>query len=259
MDDLNGFMDTHLFKRLIDEIEPHPDTILVLHRRGESLLHRDFIEMLGYIEGKFSTVQMATNATVLDEKRAAAIIKSCTFLSFSIDAPHLYEKTRPPGKYKSVEANILRFLEMNRAAGNPVSTQVSMVKTDDVTEEDAQVFEGVWKERVSRIRVYEEHSKDGSFGSLKRDRGERKPCSMPFYEMLIYCDGKVGRCNHDWDGEPIGDVTGSSISQVWKGEACADLRRQHTTLKITDKVCASCDSWYPEEGNQGTGKVVEND
>ena len=80
---------------------------------------------------------------------------------------------------------------------------------------------------------------------------------MPFYEMLIYYDGKIGRCNHDWDGEPLGDLSQSSINEIWHSEIYDRLRRQHQTLNIQDSVCAKCDSWYPEEGIQGTGEVVK--
>ena len=80
---------------------------------------------------------------------------------------------------------------------------------------------------------------------------------MPFYEMLIYCDGKIGRCNHDWDGEPIGDLNKKSIHEIWHGKTYQELRRQHETLDLKDSVCASCDSWYPEEGIQGTGEVIK--
>jgi len=82
LDDLKGFIDLNLFKRLIDEIASYPETILVLHRRGESLLHPDFLEICAYVKGKFANVQLATNATLLDEKMALAIINAIDFLSF---------------------------------------------------------------------------------------------------------------------------------------------------------------------------------
>ena len=209
------------------------------------------------VKGKFKEIQLATNATLLNESRSKSIIESVHFLSFSIDTPRLYEKTRQPAKYKTVEDNINRFLEMNRSLGNPVKTQVSMVKTKEVLEDDVEIFKRMWIKKVDRVRIYDEHSANGKFGSLSSKRPTRKPCIMPFYEMLIYCDGKIGRCNHDWDGEPIGDLNHNSIHEIWHGKKYQKLRRQHKTLNIKDSVCASCDSWYPEEGIQGTGEVIK--
>jgi radical SAM protein with 4Fe4S-binding SPASM domain len=156
-----------------------------------------------------------------------------------------------------VEANILEFLKMNKRQGNPVNTQVSMVRTVETREADIAKFERIWQHKVDRVRIYDQHSENGAFGSLLQRRTKRKTCVMPFYEMLIYCDGKIGRCNHDWDGVPIADITQMAIRQIWNNSIYQDLRRQQKTLKIKDLVCAVCDSWYPKEGDQGTGKVIE--
>jgi radical SAM protein with 4Fe4S-binding SPASM domain len=254
---LDGFIDYSFFVRLIDEIEIHPETILVLHRRGESLLHPQFLDIMKYVKAKFKEVQLATNATLLNKARSQAIIESVTFLSFSIDTPRLYEDTRRPAKYMNIEKKILCFLDMNRNQGNPVKTQVSMVKTPQVSAADLYTFKEIWASRVDRVRIYEEHSANGNFGSLDHIRHGRKPCVMPFYEMLIYYDGKIGRCNHDWDGEPLGDLNQKRINEIWHSEIYDNLRRQHQTLKIEDSVCAKCDSWYPEEGLQGTGEMIK--
>ncbi len=254
--DLNGFMDLVLFRGLVDEAAAYPETILVLHRRGESLLHPNFIEMMDYIQGRFETVQLATNATQLTGENAKAIIGAVTFLSFSIDTPHLYDTTRQPARYEDVKENILTFIKMNETCGHPVTTQVSMVRTDNVSERDVRVFENTWIHRVDRVRIYEEHSTNGDFGSLKKGRKERKPCVMPFYEMLIYADGKIGRCNHDWDGNPVGHIGQKGIKEIWNNNVYHNLRQQHESMCITDAVCVSCDSWYPAEEVQGTGKVI---
>jgi radical SAM protein with 4Fe4S-binding SPASM domain len=215
--------------------------------------------MMDYIKGKFKMVQLATNATLLNKEKAQAIIDTATFLSFSIDTPDQFEKTRIPAIYKKVEANILEFLKMNKRQGNPINTQVSMVKTSETREADITLFERIWQHKVDRVRIYDQHSKNGVFGSLLQRRTKRKTCVMPFYEMLIYCDGRIGRCTHDWDGEPIDNITQRAIKHIWNNNIYKDLRRQQKTLNITDLVCAACDSWYPKEGDQGTGKVMKND
>lgn len=254
IDRLNGFINFSLFKRIVDEITKYPETILVLHRRGESLLHPNFIEMCNYVKGKFKEIQLATNATLLDNAKSKAIIGALKFISFSIDIPEVFNKTRIPAKYDKVESNILRFLDLNKGK---VRTQVSMVKTIDTPSENTVIFKGKWKGKVDRIRIYEEHSRDGRFGSLNRSRGSRVPCVMPFYEMLIYYDGKVGRCNHDWNGVPMGDVNKSTIEKVWNNSLYENLRTQHQTLNMNDEVCKGCDCWYPEIGEQKTGESIE--
>ena len=249
---LNGFIDTGLFQRIIDEAAENGTEIIVLHRRGESFLHPNFADLLTYCRGRFKEIQIATNGTVMGECILDALVSTLTFISFSIDLPERMKPVRG-ADYRKVDANISAFLERNDGR---VTTQVSMVRADDMTQQQCDRFIERWSERVDRVRIYEQHSSDGKFGSLRVKREGRKPCVMPFYEVLVYCDGSVGRCNHDWDGEPIGDVRGRSLLDIWHGEALTNLREQHLSLAITDATCAACDSWYPAEKQQGTGITV---
>jgi len=225
----------------------------VLHRRGESLLHPKFNEMLNYLKGDFKEVQMATNATMLSEDKFESIKNNITFISFSLDTKNSFNKTRIPAKYDVVVKKILKFLDYNQGK---VTTQVSMVNVGQPKEE-IEEFKEFWKEKVDRVRIYEAHSLDGEFGKLKNPRENRKPCIMPFYQMTIYENGIVARCNHDWDSDGMGDVSKNSVLEVFNNEKYQNLRWQHKNLEITDKVCKNCDSWYPEEKNQGTGEVIE--
>jgi radical SAM protein with 4Fe4S-binding SPASM domain len=258
IDNLDGFMEYSLFKRIIDEISEYPETILVLHRRGESLLHPQFVSFLNLIKDNFNNVQLATNGTLLDREKAEAIIQTISFLSFSIDTPSLFNQTRINAKYDMVEKNILDFIALNRAYGSPVKTQVSKVMTKRSNESDNALFNEIWSEKVDRVRIYEQHSEEGKFGSLKNKRSDRKTCTMPFYELVVCYDGKIARCNHDWDGDAMGNINNTTIYDVWHSEKFEMLRSQQTSLQISDSVCLSCDSWYPKEGKQETGLAFES-
>lgn len=257
INELNGYIEFNLFKKIINEALSYPDTVLVLHRRGESMLHPEFNKMLELVAGNFKEIQMATNATLLYKDKFESIVNALTFLSFSLDTPSSFNKTRVPAKYTKVETKILNFLDYNKGR---VKTQVSMVKTAQTSKAECLEFKQIWQERVDRVRIYEEHSTDGNFGSLKNPRQKRKSCVMPFYEILVYDSGNVARCNHDWNSDnsaTMGDLTKQSIRQIWHGEKYKDLRRQQRELKFEDSVCATCDCWYPEVGIQGTGEAVE--
>lgn len=247
-------MSLDLFKKIIDEAAMYPETIIVLHRRGESLMHPHFTEICNYLKGKFLEIQIATNATLLDENRSKALIDCVTFISFSLDLPEVFDRSRAPAKYSLVEKNIARFLELNKGK---VRTQVSMVRTQETPNDAPERFKRLWMGKVDRIRIYQEHSRDGRFGSLSSYRGERKTCTMPFYDILVYDNGSAGRCNHDWNGEAVGDLNDSSIKEIWNSKYYNDLRAQQISLRIVDEVCKNCDSWYPQEGVQKTGEVIE--
>lgn len=249
---LGEFMPPALFYRIIDEFAAHPGRSIVLHRRGESLLHPQFVPMLRYCQGKFAEVQLATNATLLTPDKIEAMVETLDFVSFSIDLPERLAVTRG-ADYDLVLGNIMAFLGRNQRT----RTQVSMVRTGEVTDADVARFMALWQDKVDRVRVYEEHSRDGAFGSLGRERPDRKPCTKPFLETVILASGAVARCSHDWDSPPLGDVLDKTIAAVWHGETYAALRAQHIALRFNDPACAGCDSWFPEPGAQGTGEVRE--
>ena len=251
---LSGQMDFDLFRKIVDEASAYPGTIIALHRRGESLLHPRFNDMANYIAGKFKEVQLATNATLLTEDKFEPIVKGLNFLSFSLDTPANYDRTRIPARYDDVEDKIMNFLRFNKGR---VKTQASMVRTEATKDKDAETFKDIWQGRVDRVRIYEEHSVGGVFGAMRNPRKIRKTCVMPFYELLIYDNGNVGRCNHDWDGEPMGNVNGSTIAEIWRNPKYANLRSQQLSLALSDEVCKNCDCWYAEIGKQGTGDVIE--
>lgn len=249
-----GFMDFSLFRKLINEISLFPDRMVVLFRRGESILHPRFIDMLNYCKGKCRDIQIATNASVMNKEIAQAIAENATFVSFSIELPERYEQFRSLD-YAKVLKNINYFLTINQKA----KTQVSMVSTEDITAREIEEFKRRWINKVNRVRVYDEHSGDGNFGSLEKHPRERKACVKPFNDMLIFWDGKVGRCNHDWGEYPLDSVVDKTIQEVWLNPKYDKLREQHRKLIISDKVCSKCDSWYDKIGVCDVGKVYENE
>ncbi|MBF0558805.1 MAG: SPASM domain-containing protein [Nitrospirae bacterium] len=250
-----GFMSFELFRRIIDEASGHPDVVLQLHRRGESLLHPSFSVMLSYVKGKFRNVQIATNAIALDEEKAVVMAETLDFVSFSLDLPGKYAEKRGVDLYPQVEKNIERFLSINKRA----RSQVSAVRDDDMDEKDIEAFRRIWVQRVDRVRIYQKHSIGGVFGATDDKRVDRKPCMKPFTDMVIYWDGKVARCNHDWSKDPIGDVSREGIRQIWNNDNYNRIRDEQKKLFFSEDVCKKCDSWYAEEGVQGTGYVFEKD
>ena len=245
-------MSFELFRRIIDESSAHTDVVLQLHRRGESLLHPSFSDMLRYVKGKFRNVQIATNAIALDEEKAFVMAETVDFVSFSLDLPGKYAAKRGVDLYPQVEKNIERFLSINKRA----RSQVSAVN-DDMDEQDIEAFCKIWVARVDRVRIYQKHSIDGVFGATADKRGHRKPCMKPFTDMVIYWDGKVARCNHDWSKDPLGDVSNEGILKIWNNDNYKRVRDEQNKLCFSEDVCKKCDSWYAEEGVQGTGYVFE--
>jgi len=260
-----GFLDTNLGLRLIDEIASHAPRQVVPFFRGEPLLHPDWARLLESLLAKAGLeVQFTTNATLLDESAAARLVAlSPQFVSFSLDTmdPALYNSMRKGADFELTMANVLRFLELNAAHGSQTMIQVSTVETE-AHKAGMEAFVKFWTPLVDRVRVYEEHSADGHLGSVRSQQSgndTRRPCQKPFTDMVIYYSGQVALCNHDWTrdagGEGIGDVRTASIAEIWSGTSYRNIRDRHLEANLEGTApCEHCDHWrvfYLEKGLSG--------
>lgn len=249
-----GYLSFSLFTEIIDEIAERENIALVPFFRGESLLHPRCIDMLAYAkENGVGPIQFATNGTLMTENIARDLIDiEVDFVSFSVDSidPKDYRQIRKGADLKTVLKNIefLCNLKKTRGISKP-DIQVSVVKTKN-TYNGIEDFVNFWQQRVDRVRVYEEHSKDGNFGSLDKAGDDdavcekRRPCLKPFTDMVIYWNGCVVLCNHDWDKKyVIGDVNQSAISEIWHNETYRKIREAHLGNGELDEVCKECDHW----------------
>ena len=256
-----GYLSFSMFKRIIDEISEHKKTALVPFFRGESLLHPKCVEMLAYIKQKgIGPIQFTTNATLLTKDIALSLIDlELDFISFSVDSidSESYGEIRRGGELKTVLNNIDFFCEQKQKMKmkNP-EIQVSVVKTKN-TSGDIDNFVSYWQQRVNRVRVYEEHSQNGNFGSLEQESidVERKACFKPFRDMVIYWNGSVAICNHDWDREnQLGNIEENSIEEIWNSNAYKIIRDAHLGNGKLETLCENCDHWksfYNEDNLMG--------
>jgi len=261
-----GSMSFDLFKKIIDEISGYKPVALIPFMRGESMLHRDFIPMMEYAKSKdIGPIQIATNASMMKKEIAEALVDlEIDFVSFSIDSidPETYAEIRVHGKLEKVLANIEHFINY-RAKKKSVlpEIQVSVVKTGQ-NQDQVDGFVKHWQGKVDRIRVFEQHTSDGNFGSIgtlkdkfKFDR--RLPCHKVFNEISIYWNGEIALCCHDWDRKnSIGNVSENSIAEIWKNKRYEWIRLTHTDQPDKmEKLCKNCDQWKAFYLPQGMGTL----
>ena len=80
-------------------------------------------------------------------------------------------------------------------------------------------------------------------------------CVYPFYSMYITSNGNVGQCHFDSVFEnPMGNVTSSSLQEVWQGEKFRKLREGLLNCTRTNKLCTQCDF----HGHLNPSEVMDN-
>jgi radical SAM protein with 4Fe4S-binding SPASM domain len=247
-------MSVGMAKKLLDEMADHLPVALVPFFRGESLLHAHWIEILSHAKKKgLGPIQFTTNATLMDQRASEAILEvGIDFISFSVDTidPVVYERTRRGAVYEKVLRNILYLVELREKRGVRLpEIQVSAVETA-LHQEGMDAFVHFWRNRVDRVRIYVEHSRDGRSGSIAGSLPSfdaRKPCKKAFEDMVIYWDGEVALCNHDWTRSAstrIGTVRESRLGDVWKSRQYHEVRTAHLKGDLSGRPpCDHCDHW----------------
>jgi len=239
----SGFMGTmslDFFKKVIDQAEGNVDFI-TLASRGEPLLTQNIIPMLKYSSGKFINIKINTNASVLTEKLAHAIISSgVNTLVFSVDAAKesLYSQFRINGNFEKVKKNIQMFksIREKKYPGSKILTRVSGVMYNpDVQDIDSMNL--VWKPLVDQVsyvnyspweKIYE--SSPTSILSI---------CSDLWRRMFVWNDGVVNPCDNDYKSHlKVGSIDEFSLSELWKSVHYQNIRNMH--MKGQRKMLEPC-------------------
>lgn len=263
--DMNlGNMDWALFQKIVDEAANQLPITLVLFFRGESLIHLELAKMIKYAKTKgIGPIQLASNGFLLTTELGEELIDAgLDFISFSLDTidKEVYQKTRINSDLQIAMDNVINFVtlcEDKKKQGIRVpEIQVSSIDVEEYRESQAEFIE-FWRKYADRVRIYMEHSSDGNLGSISTelpvDRAQRKPCGKIYTDIVIYWNGDIALCNHDWDNKlGIGNVKEHSIQEIWNSDAYSNIRQMHERAEFSENMaCAHCDHWqmyYLPEG-----------
>jgi radical SAM protein with 4Fe4S-binding SPASM domain len=243
-----GMMDFATFKKIIDESRGKLE-FTYLHLFGESLLHPDLFKMIRYCKDAGIFTGLATNATILDEKKSQRIINSgLDFLVISFDgtSKETYEMIRRGGSFERTRKNIATFLGIRSSRPHTVIQMIYMKGTEDKVGEYIRSWNSY---NVDGIRVKPLQTWSGeieSISTLSTSSNEKKqlatPCDRLWRHLCILWDGTVVPCEFDFDKiYPLGNVKKESLSGIWNGERIINLRKMHLAGKRTDiDLCKSC-------------------
>ena len=69
----------------------------------------------------------------------------------------------------------------------------------------------------------------------------QKGCTLPFRELAIRWDGRIGLCCEDWILEyPVGDICQEPLSEIWRGPRLESARRLLAARQRQFVPCARC-------------------
>ena len=237
-----GHMKFETFKLIVDQVEGKVEFIS-LASRGEPLICRDIDKMLMYAKDKFLNLKINTNASVLNEKRAHAILKSgVRTLVFSADAADkkLYSKLRVNGKLDKVLSMIklCNKIKDKHYSKAKIITRVSGVKVSK--EQKFNEMEKFWGDLVDQVAFVDYCPWENVYKS--KINTLTKPCSELWRRMYVWWDGKSNPCEVDYQSDLTpGNIFNKNVSQLWMSKTYQNIRKKHLTKNRKDlEPCKKC-------------------
>lgn len=223
-----GSMSMDLFKSLVDQAEGQCEAV-TLASRGEPLLCPHLPEMLAYLDGKFLGLKLNTNASMLNERLAHALLQTrINTLVFSVDAASdvAYEQLRRGGKLKRVIENIKMFISIKNRdyPKSTLLTRVSGVKVLGASELPEMV--GLWGDLVDQVAFVNQNPWHNTYE--RPENGIETPCSELWLRMFVLFDGRVNPCENDYQSTlSVGNAKEKRLSELWRSAAYTALRDHH--------------------------------
>lgn len=219
-----NFMESELWKRLIDEIAQNdPQAVVLPFWRGESLLHPEFCAFMEYALKRGMRIHMCSNAFEMTAAQQE-MLQRMEFVTFSIHTRRSYENAR-------------KFAALPRPKSQ--IRQASFVDCEKTTETCLrELFSDPGLGGFDSVRLYVEHTKNGIFGGGARESGSRIFCPKLSGTLAIASNGEISRCNHQWETDSSLNVNHLSIAEIWNSEPLREIRRSYP-----DAACAACEQW----------------
>lgn len=257
-----GIMSNSMFKKIIDEMADNGCKAVALTGLGEPLLDKDLEDKIRYAKQRdIISVQLFTNASLLNENRTEKIIKAgLDNIVISTDATdeETHEKIRRNLSFKTVERNIKNFIRIrNSLRVEKPKVKLNMtIFTENIHQRDN--FHKKYKDYVDGIRFsYARKWGNSELKSLDNDPVSNRymvkthihPCPFLWLHFNIFWDGSVPLCCVDFDRSyPLGQINTMSIKEIWYGNNLKNMRAQHLSGKFNEnKLCRDCAyniSWF---------------
>jgi len=262
-----GRMSLDLYRKIIDETATFAIDIN-LFGRGEAFLHPDLPEFVKYAHDKGLNTRLETNATVLTPVKSEEVIRAgLDLISFSFDGytKGVYESIRRGADFEKTLGNIIQFLNIKKTLrSRKPYVSIQFIRTPKFLEGASKTSKRHFKLRfrdlpLNTYRYVTPHRYTGEiaeevtgtrYGYMRKEqRGGMltrlmyTPCPYPWFGMHILWNGIVAPCCMDFHSRYVlGNVSESSLREMWNGEAMRVLRGKIGSGNFGDMpLCTRCD------------------
>lgn len=258
-----GNLRTDFFRKTIDELHEHL-LYLIFYFQGEPYINPHFLDMVRYAhERKIYTIT-STNGHFLNEKNAAATIRSgLDRLIISVDGTtqEVYQQYRRQGKLEVVlqgARNVVKWKEKLQSSTPHIIFQFLVVKPNEHQIEEVYRLAdeiGVNEVKLKTAQVYDYEFGNHLIPSIDKyaryRRGEDgrytiknkllNHCWKLWHSCVITWDGMVVPCCFDKDAtHRLGDLKEGTFTSIWQGPAYQQFREQIFQGRDQIDICTNC-------------------
>lgn len=242
-----GKMDLHVFRKVVDEAATHAELVYLAGGLGEPLAHPDLPEMVRYCRERGVRVGVSTNATLLDPRRATALLDAGPdIVLFSLDGAtaQTHEAIRVGSDFERTMGRVSALLHEKARRGLSRPYTVVQMVTMPTNEHEADAFRARWQGHpgldVVRFKKYKDLLGDPRAAS---GRDPHASCLLPWRQASVGHDGRLGLCCRDLDFQhTVGDVVAEPFDASWNGARMKAMRRRLSEGgRDGHPLCARCD------------------
>ena len=231
-----------LFKKVVDEVAGHVHA-LRLSWRGESTLHKQFVEAVKYAKDSgIKEVSFLTNGYRLDLEYFKKLVDAgADWITLSFDGlGEEYNKIRKPLVYEETLEKLKNAMEYKRK--NNIEKPVIKVQGIwPAIRKDPELYYSTMKEASDLVAFNPLIDYLGNDSDIVFE--ENFSCPQIYQRLFVASDGKVMMCNSDEYGEHvIGNALEQTIHEIWHGEPLKKVRELHAKKDGFKQipVCTKC-------------------
>jgi len=237
-------MDFDLFTKIVDECAANGVYSIRLSLRGESMLHKRFLDCVIYAKSKgIKEVSSLTNGIRLNEEKFVALMEAgMDWITISFDGlGETYEKIRKPAKFDRELEKIRAYAQIKKDRGS-VKPVIKVQSIFPAIEENPEAFYNTFApitDMVSANPLIGGYMGDTT--SLPKE--ETFQCPQLYQRLVIGADGLVMMCSNDEAGtQIIGDMKHQTVHEVWHGKKMSKVREIHSRCAGANEIsaCANC-------------------
>jgi radical SAM protein with 4Fe4S-binding SPASM domain len=227
-----GVIDFDFFKKIIDQADKLETGAITIASRGEPTMHKQYIEMLEYINQKENIFEIKTNTngTYLTEKMCHAIFKN-NVTQVVISSDHYikedYERLRLGSNFEKVVKNVDMLFNIRKEYYPESFTEIRISGIDNERNLNREKFKNFWIKRCDHVTAGFPLERWNTYENEILPN-IKDPCENLWDRMYVWFDGKVNPCDADYKSYlSYGSAKEYDLKELWNNKTISKTREQH--------------------------------